>query len=832
MSQAELPKGTVTFLFTDVEGSTKLLHELGAERYAETLAEHRRVLRQAFEQEGGVEVDTQGDSFFVAFPTAPGALEAARRAQSGLSIPVRIGIHTGTPLLTEEGYVGSDVHKAARIAAAGHGGQVLVSSATAALLQNQDLRDLGEHRLKDVSAPERIYQRGDGVFPRLKTLYETNLPVPATPFLGRHRELAEIATLVQRDRLRVVTLCGPGGTGKTRLALQAAGAAAEWYPDGVFWVPLAPLRDATLVLEQAAQAVGAKDGLADHLADKRLLLLLDNFEHLIAAAEDLAALLASCPNLHLLVTSRELLRIEAEQAYPVPPLEPPEGVELFNARARATDPAFGPTRAVQELCAKLDNLPLALELAAARVRVLSPEQLLARLGTRLDLLKGGRDADPRQQTLRATITWSHDLLDSEEQRLFATLAVFRGGCTLEAAEEVADADVDTLQSLVDKSLLRYTNERFWMLATIREYALERLGESGADSELRRRHATHFLSLVEQTERRAEGDSLAESLTRIAADHDNLRSALEWARDCDEGEVLLRLVAALANYWGVRGFFREARSWTTLALERASSPPQARMTVLREAAANALIDGDLARADALIAEHRHVAEQAGDKHDLLLGMNSSAHLAIAKGDLDSARAQFSTVKDLAAEFGDPQMQAFAAINLGMVETNLGDCRAGLEYSAEAADLFRELGREGGLANALVNCGWNALGLGDAARAEDSLRQALVVADRLESLPALANAVVVLAAVFVTKREEERGAQLLGAAASLREDLGIGLNDAFEEQIHERAVADARAALGGEGFASAWGRGQAMTPDEIVKFCDDRSRALQGRTSQRS
>jgi hypothetical protein len=336
-----LPSGTVTFLFTDVEGSTKLLHELGPEGYAAALAEHRRVLRDAFGRYGGIEVDTQGDAFFVAFPTAPGAIAAASEAQAELAIPVRMGIHTGTPHLAEEGYVGPDVNRAARIAACGHGGQVLVSAATATLLQPTDsllLCDLGEHRLKDLSAPERIYQLGEDEFPPLTSLHQSNLPVPATPFLGRERELQEIAALLMREDVRLLTLTGPGGTGKTRLALQAAGAAADAFPAGVWWVPLAQLRDAGLVLETAASALGAKDGLAEHVADKRLLLLFDNFEHLVEAAAELPELLSACPNLHLLVTSRELLTVPGEQTYPVPPLEPAEGTELFLDRARAVNP--------------------------------------------------------------------------------------------------------------------------------------------------------------------------------------------------------------------------------------------------------------------------------------------------------------------------------------------------------------------------------------------------------------------------------------------------------------------------------------------------------------
>ena len=483
----ELPTGTVTFVFTDVEGSTRLLQRLGADAYADALAEHRRTLREAFVRHDGVEVDTQGDSFFIAFSTAPAAIAAAAEAQQVLAagpIRVRMGIHTGTPHVTDEGYVGADVHRAARIAAAGHGGQILVSPSTASLIEGDSLRDLGEHRLKDLAAPERIYQLGGEAFPPLRSLQQTNLPIPATRFLGRQRELGEVTTLLGSGVTRLLTLTGPAGAGKTRLALQAAAEASDQYPDGVFWASLAALRDPKLVLEIAAQALEARDELADRIGDRRLLLILDNFEHLIDAAGELAGLLADCPKLQLLVTSRELLRLPGEQAYPVPPLDPQDATELFTTRARAVDPRFEARPVVHELCSRLDNLPLALELAAARVPVLSPEQLLDRLSKRLDLLKAGRGAHPRQQTLRATIAWSYDLLGEDERVLFEALSVFRGGCTLEAAEEVCDADVDTLESLIDKSLVRPQGERFWMLETIREYAAERLEERGEEDELR------------------------------------------------------------------------------------------------------------------------------------------------------------------------------------------------------------------------------------------------------------------------------------------------------------------------------------------------------------
>ena len=467
--QRDLPSGTVTFLFTDIEGSTKLLHELGADGYAAALAEHRRILRKAFSAHGGVEVDTQGDAFLVAFPTAPGALRAAAAAQETLArgpIRVRMGLHTGMPHLTEEGYVGQVVHEGARIAAAGHGGQVLVSAATVALIGSDGLSDLGEHRLKDFDQPVALCQLGEERFPPLRTISNTNLPRPASSFVGRESEVAEVAALL-RDGARLLTLTGPGGTGKTRLAIEAAATLVPEFKAGVFWVGLAPVRDPALVTETIGQTIGAKDGLAAHVGERELLLLIDNLEQVVEAAPELAALVETCPHLRLLVTSRELLRVRGEVGYAVLPLADPDAVELFCARAQAA-----PDDTVRQLCHALDNLPLAIELAAARASVLTPAQILERLAGRLDLLRGGRDADPRQQTLRTTIAWSFDLLTPEEQLLFARLAVFAGGATLEAAEAVAQAELDALQSLVDKSLLRHTEERFWMLETIREYATE------------------------------------------------------------------------------------------------------------------------------------------------------------------------------------------------------------------------------------------------------------------------------------------------------------------------------------------------------------------------
>jgi hypothetical protein len=432
------------------------------------LAEHHRMLREAWRRHEGVEVDTQGDAFFVAFARSSDAVAAAADAQHALvdgPVRVRMGLHTGEPALSDDGYVGLDVHRAARIAAAGHGGQVLLSQTTADLA-GVDVRDLGLHRLKDLSAPERLFQLGTKDLPPLKTLHETNLPVPATPFLGREREIEQLAALMRRPDVRLVTLTGPGGSGKTRLALQAAAAAADDYDHGVWWVPLASLSDQRLVEDAAAQALGSKDTLSAAVHDKRLLLVLDNFEHLLDAAPGVAETIGSCPRLTVLVTSREPLHVDGEWEIAVDPLRDREAVELFVQRALAVNSDFAANGEVVEICRRLDGLPLAIELAAARVKVLSPEVLLERLEQRLPLLGGGsRSAPERQRTLRATIAWSHDLLTAAEQDLFARLAVFTGGCTLDAAEMICGAEIDAIGSPVDKSLLRRTGDRYWMLET-------------------------------------------------------------------------------------------------------------------------------------------------------------------------------------------------------------------------------------------------------------------------------------------------------------------------------------------------------------------------------
>ena len=580
------------------------------------LAEHRRALREAWRRHEGVEVDTQGDAFFVAFARASDAVAAAADAQRALAggpVRVRMGLHTGEPLRADEGYVGFDVHRAARIAAAGHGGQVLLSQATADLA-GVDVRDLGLHRLKDLSAPERLFQLGREDFPPLKTLHETNLPVPATPFLGREREIDQIAALLRRPDVRLVTLTGAGGSGKTRLSLQAAAAAADDYDRGVWWVPLASLADPALVETAAAQALGSKDTLSATVGDQRLLLVLDNFEHLLEAAAGVAETIGSCPHLTVLVTSREPLHVDGEWEVAVDPLRERDAVDLFVQRALAVSSDFAANGEVAEICRRLDCLPLAIELAAARVKALSPSVLLERLEQRLPLLAGGsRSAPERQRTLRATIAWSHDLLTAAEQDLFARLAVFAGGCTLEAAEEICGADVDAIASLVDKSLLRRTGDRYWMLETIREFASEQLDQLADAGVLRDRHAGFYVALGERARPELRARGAREWLDRLDAEHANVRASLEHLLESGDADGALRLSGAIWLYWQTRGHWTEGRRFLAAAVALgADLEPERLVDSLWGGALLALWQGDIDEGEQLASRILEISKTAADQ----------------------------------------------------------------------------------------------------------------------------------------------------------------------------------------------------------------------------
>jgi predicted ATPase/class 3 adenylate cyclase len=650
--------GAVTLLFTDVEGSTKLLHTLGAAHYADALAAHRRLLRAVFKSYGGVEVDTQGDAFFFVFPDARSGLAAAGEACSALEsgpISVRMGIHTGRPLKTEEGYVGVDVHRAARIAGAGHGGQVLVSVETAALADGSGsaLVDLGEHRLKDLAAPERLYQLGDIKFPPLKTLSASNLPVPATPFLGREAELERLSALLSDPVVRVLTILGPGGVGKTRLALQAAAEASDEFLDGLWWVALAPLSDARQVPAALAQTLGVREhegvdveaALAARLEGRRTLVLLDNAEHLLPdLVEVVARLVGASDRLTVVVTSRERLQLSSETIFSVTPLNAEDASAFLQERAAALGLSIERSETVDVLCERLDHLPLALQLAAARLRMFSPQQLLERLSGRLDLLKGGRDLAPRQQTLRATIEWSHDLLTSEEQTLFRRLAVFVGGATLEAAETVCGAADDVLEGLVDKSLVQRQQAalepRFWMLESIQHFAAERLAASGEEGNMRALHARYFRALAEamDAELRA-GDPEEGPVSVLEADINNLRAAADFGLETDDVGLVRAITASLPMYWIVRGLYAEARSWLERALELAEAEDDTRRRLLSALGTIAYAQGDHLAAVSASDEAAELAARLGGATEPLDLLKEQGLAALMKEDFEAAETLF-------------------------------------------------------------------------------------------------------------------------------------------------------------------------------------------------
>jgi len=811
----DLPSGTVTFLFTDVEGSTKLLHDLGADAFADALAAHRRIVREVIGSHGGVEVDTQGDAFFVAFPSAPVALAAAAEACERLAsgrVRIRLGIHTGTPLMTDEGYVGVDVHRAARIAACGHGGQVLVSSTTAALVDADGLRDLGLHRLKDLSAPERIYQLRGSEFPPLKSLYQTNLPIATTPFLGREKELGEVLGLLSREEVRLLTLTGPGGTGKTRLGAQAAGTLAEGYPSGVWWIPLASLRDAALVIETAARTLGAQGGLVDHIGDKSMLLLFDNFEQVIGAAADVGALLTSCPNLDLLVTSREPLHVSGEQEYAVPPLVHEEGVGFFLAHARSVDPNFEVGDDVSEICRRLDDLPLALELAAARVKAFSSEQILERLDQRLPLLTGGaRDLPERQRTLRATIEWSYELLTPEEQRLFTRLAVFRGGCTLEAAEQVTGADVDTLQSLVDKSLVRRTRDRFWMLETIREYAGERLEESCEAKERERRHADVFLALAEEADPHLRGDP-KEWLDRLDPEHDNFRAALDRLETAGETELVLRLAGSLHRFWYMRGHLSEARRRFETALAAERRPTRARASALDGAATIALEAGDNATARLHAEEALAIHQAAGEAWGIAWSMFLLAQVVREEGDLATTRDMYEESARRFEELGDEHYVLLAMFHVAWMSGDLGDKER--ERTLHEENLRRARATSNKRMESLIlhNLGLYARDEGrfrDAGRMHD---EAYRIVRDLDEPVEIADSISRFASTLARAGKADSAARLLSCSEALREE--IGFSRSWVIKRNEETLGIVRSELDEAAFDEAWEKGRTLMPDEAA------------------
>ena len=800
MARAKLPTGTVTLVFTDVDGSTKLLHELGDSAYADVLTEHRRLLRAAFDGNDGVEVDTQGDAFFVAFASADRALAAADEACASLEptpVRVRVGIHTGTPLRTDEGYVGADVHRAARIAAAGHGGQILVSASTLAHVAADDfeLADLGEHRLKDLAAPEHIFQLGAGDFAPLKSLFASNLPVPAMAFQGRAEELATVVGTLADPAVRLLTLTGPGGIGKTRLALQAAAESSESFPGGLWWVALAPMSEPGLALPALAEVVHVREeeglplvrALAQRFTGSRTLVVLDNVEHLLpGVGQDVATLLREADGLTVLATSRERLQLTAEHVFVLPEMSETDAELFFRERAAAQGAAIERSAALAELCERLDRLPLALQLAAARTRTFSVEQLLERLSQRLDLLRGERDLEPRQRTLRATLEWSHELLTPDEAALFRRLSVFRGGSTLAALEVVCDADADTLEGLVDKSLVQRreaAEPRFWQLETIREFASERLGERGETDEIRRRHAAWFRARADDADRwlRA-GEPEEVAVEALEADMGNLREAVAFGLESGDVQLVRGVTATLHLYWIDRGLLAEARAWLDRALALDAAEDVTRRRLLSALGTIAYVQGDHLTAVA-------ASDEAGTLAMKLAGVTERYERLDAMADAALAKEDFRAAEEL---LGDAHQAATQSNNgVGMSATRLGLASLAMQDGRfeRAADLLGEnltfvRGRGQTRCEGFTLAGFSRLAL-LREQAREASEYALTGAERATQISAKGLLIICLerfARGAAELGEGRRAALLLGAVDAVRTTMGM---EASKEALAFRA-----------------------------------------------
>jgi predicted ATPase len=807
------PSGTVTLVFSDIEGSTALLDDIGPEAFKETLAGQRRTLREAFAAHSGYEVDDAGDGLFYAFESASEAVTAVTQAMASLAdspVRIRVGVHTGEPLLDPPKYVGPDVHKAARIMSAAHGGQVLLSGATHELV-SADVLDLGRHRLKDFAEPVSLYQLGSGRFPPLRTISNTNLPVPLSSFVGREEEVTAVVSVIRDEGARLLTLAGPGGTGKTRLAVEAAGDLVSEFGAGVFWIGLAPVRDPAFVVERIAQTLGAKQELAAHIGDKHLLLVLDNLEQVVESAVELAALLRLCPNLRLLVTSRELLRVEGEVVFPVPALAEPDAVELFCARAQ-----LEPDDAIAELCDRLDNLPLALELAAARVSVLTPAQILERISQRLDLFRAGRDADPRQQTLRATIAWSYELLPTEERQLLTRMAVFRGGCTLESAEQVAGADVAGLQSLLDKSLLRRTGDRFWMLQTIREYARELLEGSDEIDETSRRHADHYLALGElaYAERFDRGLTWAR---RLEKEHDNLGAALDDLRDRDPlGH--LQLAGALGWFWLTRSHFAEGSRRLEEAL---ASPVEDGPLTARALTSLASVDVDETYMIERLERASDLWHTLGDDTELAATRDMLGWAQYMCGDKSQALQLFEQNLELARRLGHRALinRAIAGVCQLLVATGEFERAEPLALELHAAtrdseDVSTMISGD----HYLADC---AMHKRDYALAEQHRLSALETVLAIGDVMQQTIEILGLAFTAAGLGRHEDALRLEGAVQAKWRELGVSHAPPLSEAWRERDLGPARARLGKERADAAFAEGGAMTWDQAIEFALTRS-----------
>jgi predicted ATPase/class 3 adenylate cyclase len=863
----------VTFLFSDIEGSTRMLKDLGRDAYGELQDAHATVMRAAIAGGGGVEIRTEGDAFFAVFPTAAGGFRAAVDAQRGLAahpwpdgrtIRVRIGLHTGEGTLGGDDYLGIDVNKAARVAAVAHGGQVLLSATTASLVASDvpadvAVRELGTHLLKDFEDPERLHDLAieglDASFPPLRTAEQrpTALPSPRTSFVGRERAIADVAGSLATSRL--TTLTGPGGTGKTRLAIQTAAATAHRFPDGVFFVDLSAITEPRVIVPEVARVLRVRGAtseplaaVADHLRDRRVLLILDNMEQLVQASPVVGDLLDAAPTLSVLATSRIPLRLSGEAEYLVPPLELPDAdpsdvealsasdaIRLFVERAGDARPGFrldaSNAAVVADIVRRLDALPLAIELAASRLRVLDLASLASRLEHRLSVLTGGpRDAPERHRTLAASIRWSEESLDPDARALFARLAVFAGGWTIDAAEAVCGSGVDVLdglEALVDSSLVRRSGDeepelRFRMLETIREYAIERLASLPDDerSELERRHAEAVRALAIDAEPHLTTDDQLPWLDRLEREHDNLRALFDRAeRSPDLVPAALDAAASIWRFWQQRGHLAEGRR----RLERLLALPAASARdAIRTRALGALGSLEYWLTDyTTMVDHYDeaaaIAEELGDRRLIARALFDQSFVWLVSGELERSVERLERALAV-VEDDDLVLRAKTVMSIAYARLFLGQLPGGLDLLEQAIAMHREARERLSLAEALVALAGVKSALGDWESAAENLADATAVAAEAPSPMLLAQVVLPHAVLAVHQRRFRRAAVVGGAWESIEVGHGIVFPEVAGSFFGD-PVADARAAMDVDAFDEAFAEGRAMTSDEVIAFLSD-------------
>ncbi len=866
---SEFPTGTVTFLFTDIEGSTRMIQRL-ADAYPAVQIAHNEILRESLTNRGGKEIRTEGDSFFVVFASAIDACLAASEMQRALDlypwpeggrVQVRIGLHTGEANLVGNDYVGLDVHRAARVAGAAHGGQILLSASSRLLVEQSlpsgfSLKDLGLHRLKDLAHPEHLFQlAGDGLradFPALRTLESSpnNLPIQMTSFVGRDDQVREAKQLLLKSRL--LTLTGPGGTGKTRLSLQIAAELLEQFPDGVYFVPLASIQDPDLLASVVAQTLAIPitgsqqplERLLDHLKGKRTLLVLDNFEQLMAAGPTVAELLRSSDPLRVLVSSRAVLHVYGEQEFPVPPLRLPdlralpplaalsqyEGVQLFIERAAAVRPDFTVTNenapSIAGICERVDGLPLAIELAAARTKLFSPQALFGRLEKTLTALgSGARDLPGRQQTLRGAIAWSYDLLDPKAKRLLGRFSVFARGGSLQQAEAVCGPDeeiggplVEQLDQLADQSLMRRLPEveepRFLMLQTIREFALERLEEAGEADAIRKRHGSAFLDLAERAEADLFGPRQKAWLDQIEREHDNFRAAFDFCISTRDARTAMRLGASLWRFWQMRGHLHEGRSRLAQALALPGDDfPKERLRVLEAAGGLAYWQADLPEAQRLYDECLRLTRQVGDRRAIANAIYNDAFPSVAmRTNIAEARLLMGEALELFRELGDAGGVARSLWGLGNAAYFERDYATAVPLLEEAEELFRKVDDRFGLAWCLHTLGLTANKLNDWERAARAWSEALRIFDRAQDVAGLVVEVDNLSVIARLRGDPLRATRLAAAAAAHQVRSGTGLAGLLTIQEGRTG----REGLSEEEASRAWAEGQAMSLSQAVAY----------------